>query len=46
VQKWELVGNDIIDFKVSKINDSDREKKVKILTQKILKKQKLTPEII
>ena len=46
VQKWELVGSDIVDFEVSKITNGERAKKVKILTQKILKKQKLTTEII
>jgi predicted nucleic acid-binding protein len=46
VQKWELVGSDIIDFEISKISDFEREKKVKVLTQKILKKQKISPELI
>jgi predicted nucleic acid-binding protein len=46
VQKWELVGSDIVDFEVSKIKDGERAKKVKIITQKILKKQKLTADII
>jgi predicted nucleic acid-binding protein len=46
VQKWELVGSDIIDFEISKISDFEREKKVKVLTQKILKKQNITPELI
>jgi len=45
-QRWELVGSDVIDFEISKIPDLERKKKVELLTQKILEKQKITTELI
>ena len=45
-QRWELVGSDIIDFEISRIPDIERKKKVELLTQKILKKQQISPELI
>ncbi len=45
-QRWELVGSDVIDFEISKIPDIERKKKVELLTQKILKKQQITKQLI
>ena len=36
----------MIDFEISKIPDMERQKKVELLTQKILKKQHITTELI
>ncbi len=44
--RWELIGSDIIDFEISKIPDKERKKKVELLGQKVLKKQKITADLI
>jgi len=45
-KRWELVGSEVIDFEISKILDMERQKKVELLAQKILKKQLITTELI
>lgn len=45
-QHWELVGSEVIDFEISKIPDEEGRKKVKLLTRKIIEKQKLTEKLI
>ncbi|MGV9173795.1 MAG: PIN domain-containing protein [Promethearchaeia archaeon] len=45
-QRWELIGSEVIDFELSKIPDKDRKKKVQLLTQKQMKKQHVTKELI
>ncbi|MBD3253895.1 MAG: PIN domain-containing protein [Candidatus Lokiarchaeota archaeon] len=44
--RWELVGSDIVDFEISKIPDIERKKKVELLAQKVLKKQKISADLI
>ena len=44
--RWELIGSDIVDFEISKIPDKERKKKVELLAQKVLKKQKISADLI
>lgn len=44
--QWELVGSDIVDFEISKIPDKERKKKVELLAKKVLKKQKMSADLI
>ncbi len=45
-KKWEMIGNDIIDFEISQIPDPDRMKKVLLLANLIAEKVILTDNLV